>query len=71
MECIKTMRFVFVLMICSDTYRLLFELPFMQYLKSILDRNHKLPFVDGILINGQGRNGASFTVEQGKTIAGI
>ncbi|MCD7458420.1 hypothetical protein HAX54_038108 [Datura stramonium] len=40
------------------------------YLKSILDRNHKLPFVDSILINGhgpQGPNRASFTVDQGKT----
>nr|GMD22896.1 L-ascorbate oxidase homolog [Ipomoea batatas] len=32
-------------------------------LKKILDRGHKLPFPDGILINGRGPSGASFTVE--------
>lgn len=36
-------------------------------LKSVLDRGHRLPSPDGILINGHGSNGASFTVEQGKT----
>lgn len=36
-------------------------------LKKILDRGHKLPFPDGVLINGRGPNGASFTVEPGKT----
>ncbi|KAK9165006.1 hypothetical protein Scep_000197 [Stephania cephalantha] len=36
-------------------------------LKAILDRGKKLPFPDGILINGRGSNGASFAVEQGKT----
>ncbi|KAK6939268.1 Multicopper oxidase, N-terminal [Dillenia turbinata] len=36
-------------------------------LKAILDRGKKLPFPDGILINGRGPNGVSFTVEQGKT----
>ncbi|XP_043711760.1 L-ascorbate oxidase homolog [Telopea speciosissima] len=36
-------------------------------LKIILDRGHKLPFPDGILINGRGPKGISFTVEQGKT----
>ncbi|KAJ8561314.1 hypothetical protein K7X08_027504 [Anisodus acutangulus] len=36
-------------------------------LRAILDRGHKLPFPDGILINGRGPNGASFTVEQGNT----
>ncbi|XP_042495674.1 L-ascorbate oxidase homolog [Macadamia integrifolia] len=36
-------------------------------LKKILDRGHKLPFPDGILIQGRGSNGASYTVEQGKT----
>ncbi|XP_031122710.1 L-ascorbate oxidase homolog [Ipomoea triloba] len=36
-------------------------------LKKILDRGHKLPFPDGILINGRGPSGASFTVEPGKT----
>lgn len=36
-------------------------------LKAILDRGHRLPSPDGILINGHGSNGASFTVEQGKT----
>ncbi|GAB4828404.1 hypothetical protein Ancab_035402 [Ancistrocladus abbreviatus] len=35
-------------------------------LKGILDSGHKLPFPDGVLINGRG-SGASFTVEQGKT----
>ncbi|CAN4095476.1 unnamed protein product [Withania somnifera] len=36
-------------------------------LRAILDSGHKLPFPDGILINGRGPNGASFTVDQGKT----
>ncbi|KAA8546149.1 hypothetical protein F0562_020957 [Nyssa sinensis] len=36
-------------------------------LKAILDRGKKLHFPDAILINGKGLNGASFTVEQGKT----
>ncbi|XP_022884681.1 L-ascorbate oxidase homolog [Olea europaea var. sylvestris] len=36
-------------------------------LKAILDRGRKLPFPAGILINGRGSNGVSFTVEQGKT----
>ncbi|KAJ0866262.1 putative laccase [Helianthus annuus] len=36
-------------------------------LKAILDRGHKLPNPDGILINGHGPNGSTFTVEQGKT----
>ncbi|KAK3038874.1 hypothetical protein RJ639_028596 [Escallonia herrerae] len=36
-------------------------------LKAILDRGKKLPFPDGVLINGRGPNGVSFTVEQGKT----
>ncbi|KAI6700993.1 hypothetical protein NL676_015317 [Syzygium grande] len=36
-------------------------------LKAILDRGHRLYFPDGILINGRGPNGSSFTVEQGKT----
>lgn len=36
-------------------------------LKAVLDRGHRLPSPDSILINGHGSNGASFTVEQGKT----
>ncbi|KAE9620259.1 hypothetical protein Lal_00019755 [Lupinus albus] len=35
-------------------------------LKSILDFGHRLPFPQGVLINGRA-NGTSFTVEQGKT----
>ena len=38
-----------------------------QTLKAILDRGRRLPFPDGILINGRGANAASFTVERGKT----
>ncbi|KAK8648895.1 hypothetical protein V6N13_129637 [Hibiscus sabdariffa] len=34
-------------------------------LKARLDRGRKLPFPDGILINGRGPGGASFNVEQG------
>ncbi|KAE8668976.1 L-ascorbate oxidase-like protein [Hibiscus syriacus] len=34
-------------------------------LKARLDGGHKLPFPDGILINGHGPNGAFFTVDQG------
>ncbi|KAK1388600.1 L-ascorbate oxidase-like [Heracleum sosnowskyi] len=36
-------------------------------LKAILDSGRKLPFPDGILINGRGPKGVSFNVEQGKT----
>ncbi|GMI91375.1 SKU5 similar 5 [Hibiscus trionum] len=36
-------------------------------LKAQLDGGKKLPFPDGILINGRGPGGASFNVEQGKT----
>ncbi|XP_050261019.1 L-ascorbate oxidase homolog [Quercus robur] len=36
-------------------------------LKAVLDRGHRLPSPSGILINGRGPNGTSFTVEQGKT----
>ncbi|KAI8022751.1 hypothetical protein LOK49_LG03G03865 [Camellia lanceoleosa] len=36
-------------------------------LSAILDRGHKLPFPNAILINGRGPNAASFTVEPGKT----
>ncbi|KAK1381999.1 hypothetical protein POM88_019734 [Heracleum sosnowskyi] len=36
-------------------------------LKAPLDSGRKLPFPDGILINGRGPNGVSFNVEQGKT----
>ncbi|XP_052178785.1 L-ascorbate oxidase homolog [Diospyros lotus] len=36
-------------------------------LKAILDSGHNLPFPDGLLINGRGTNGYTFTVEQGKT----
>ncbi|KAK2398353.1 L-ascorbate oxidase protein [Trifolium repens] len=36
-------------------------------LKAQLDNGKKLPFPDGILINGRGPGGASFNVEQGKT----
>lgn len=37
----------------------------VQDLKDILDRGNKLPFPDGILINGRGPNGYYLTVEQG------
>ncbi|CAI8606499.1 unnamed protein product [Vicia faba] len=36
-------------------------------LKAQLDNGNKLPFPDGILINGRGSGGSSFNVEQGKT----
>ncbi|XP_044487752.1 L-ascorbate oxidase homolog [Mangifera indica] len=36
-------------------------------LRAILDRGHKLPLPDGILVNGRGPNGTTFTVDQGKT----
>lgn len=36
-------------------------------LKAILDGGHDLPFPDGLLINGRGANGNSFTFDQGKT----
>ncbi|KAK9000251.1 hypothetical protein V6N11_080754 [Hibiscus sabdariffa] len=44
-----------------------FKTDHRQKLKARLDGGHKLPFPDGILINGRGPNGAFFTVEQGKT----
>ncbi|XP_057506068.1 L-ascorbate oxidase homolog [Actinidia eriantha] len=36
-------------------------------LKAILDNGNDLPFPDGLLINGRGSNGYTFTVDQGKT----
>ncbi|KAM7275476.1 hypothetical protein ACFE04_017342 [Oxalis oulophora] len=36
-------------------------------LKAILDGGSDLPFPDGLLINGRGSNGYTFTVDQGKT----
>ncbi|URE19087.1 L-ascorbate oxidase [Musa troglodytarum] len=36
-------------------------------LKYVLDSGRDLPFPDGVLINGGGRNGNTFTVEQGST----
>ncbi|KAB1201724.1 T-complex protein 1 subunit beta [Morella rubra] len=36
-------------------------------LKALLERGKKLHFPDGVLINGRGPGGASFSVEQGKT----
>ncbi|KAL6522097.1 hypothetical protein OROMI_031974 [Orobanche minor] len=39
----------------------------MTHLKAILDGGNKLPFPDGILINGRGPNATSFTIQQGKT----
>ncbi|XP_027086191.1 L-ascorbate oxidase homolog [Coffea arabica] len=38
-----------------------------RQLRYILDSGHSLPFPDGLLINGRGWNGYTFTVEQGKT----
>ncbi|WOK91852.1 hypothetical protein Cni_G00543 [Canna indica] len=36
-------------------------------LKFMLDSGRDLPFPDGVLINGRGQNGNTFTVDQGKT----
>ncbi|OWM79812.1 L-ascorbate oxidase homolog [Punica granatum] len=36
-------------------------------LRAILDSGSNLPFPDGLLINGRGSNGYTFTVDQGKT----
>ncbi|CAA0835896.1 SKU5 similar 4 [Striga hermonthica] len=38
-----------------------------RQLKYFLDGGHNLPFPDGLIINGRGWNGYTFTVEQGKT----
>lgn len=38
-----------------------------RQLQRRLDRGHDLPLPDGLLINGRGWNGYTFTVEQGKT----
>ncbi|KAK1324545.1 hypothetical protein QJS10_CPA01g00858 [Acorus calamus] len=37
------------------------------YLKATLDNGYNLPFPDGLLINGRGWNGNTFTVNQGQT----
>lgn len=40
-----------------------------QDLKAILDGGNDLPFPDGLLVNGRGSNGLTFTVDQGdKTV---
>ena len=39
----------------------------VQDLKAHLDNGKKLPFPDGILINGRGPSGYYLTVEQGKS----
>ncbi|XP_028762988.1 L-ascorbate oxidase homolog [Neltuma alba] len=36
-------------------------------LRRLLENGHNLPFPDGLLINGRGWNGYTFTVDQGKT----
>ncbi|KAH9623905.1 hypothetical protein KSS87_017539 [Heliosperma pusillum] len=36
-------------------------------LKAVLDSDSNLPFPDGLLINGRGSNGFTFTVDQGNT----
>ncbi|XP_028087438.1 L-ascorbate oxidase homolog [Camellia sinensis] len=38
-----------------------------QQLTLFLDAGHNLPFPDGLLINGRGWNGYTFTIDQGKT----
>ncbi|KAK4772091.1 hypothetical protein SAY86_013866 [Trapa natans] len=38
-----------------------------KVMKAVLDGGHRLGFPDGILINGRGPTGASFTVDKGKT----
>lgn len=38
---------------------------FDQTLQTILDRGHRLPFPNGIVINGRGPNATTFTVEKG------
>ena len=37
----------------------------MQDLRATLDSGHDLPFPDGLIINGRGSNGYTFTVDQG------
>lgn len=44
---------------------LTFTSELLQDLKATLDGGHDLPFPDGILINGRGSNGYTFTVDQG------
>lgn len=38
---------------------------FLQQLRYFVDGGHNLPFPDGLIINGRGWNGYTFTVEQG------
>jgi len=40
----------------------------LQDLKAILDGGSDLPFPDGLLINGRGSNGYTFTVDQGNQL---
>lgn len=42
---------------------------FLQDLKAILDGGKDLPFPDGLLVNGRGSNGYTFTVDQGKEMS--
>ncbi|KAK8591995.1 hypothetical protein V6N13_062588 [Hibiscus sabdariffa] len=76
--CVLCLAFAAVLVVKAEspyrffnwniTYGDIFPLGFrQQILKAVLDGGHKLPSPDGILINGRGPGGASFTVEQGKT----
>ena len=44
---------------------------YVQQLKGILDGGRKLPFPDGILINGRGPTGYYLTVEQGNEITDL
>lgn len=40
----------------------------LQNLRAILDGGNDLPFPDGLLINGRGSNGFTFTVDQGNSL---
>lgn len=44
----------------------MFVFGILQTLQTILDRGHRLPLPNAVLINGRGGNDTSFTVEQGQ-----
>lgn len=50
---------------CIFSQRWWSSILFLQQLKYFLDGGHNLPVPDGLIINGRGWNGYTFTVEQG------
>lgn len=57
--------FVFVITAITLSLSIWDTFTFLQALRGILDSGYNLPFPDGLLINGRGANGYTFTVDQG------